>query len=201
MTILIFVTIRLKIEFINVKFVSTIKEHINKDFKIKVTLYTLQKIPILKTIIDNEKISKALKNEKIDKINKIEKEKITKENIKFEKDILGEIKKLNIELNEMDLKIDIGTENAAVTAFLIPVISTFIATFLSKKVTKYNKKQIFSITPVYIDQNLINIEFSGIFQIKMIHIINTICIVNKKKRKGEKDERTSNRRAYDYSYE
>jgi len=201
MTILIFVTIRLKIEFINVKFVSTIKEHINKDFKIKVTLYTLQKIPILKTIIDNEKISKALKNEKIDKILKIEKEKITKDNIKFEKDILGEIKKLNIELNEMDLKIDIGTENAAVTAFLIPVISTFIATFLSKKVTKYNKKQIFSITPVYIDQNLINIEFSGIFQIKMIHIINTICIVNKKKRKGEKDERTSNRRAYDYSYE
>ena len=52
----------------------------------------------------------------------------------------------------------------------------------------------------YINKNLLNIEISSIFQIKMIHIINTICIVNKK-RKGDKNERTSNRRPYDYGYE
>ena len=50
------------------------------------------------------------------------------------------------------------------------------------------------------NENLLNIEISSIFQIKMIHIINTICIVNKK-RKGDKNERTSNRRPYDYGYE
>ena len=111
------------------------------------------------------------------------------------------IKSLKIELNEMDLKILIGTENAGMTAFIIPIVSTFLAMFLSKKISRYNNKQIFSVTPVYINENLINIEFSGIFQIQMIHIINTICIFNKKKRKGDKNERTSNRRAYDYSYE
>lgn len=80
------------------------------------------------------------------------------------------------------------------------MISTVIAIFLSKKVKKYNDKQIFSIKPIYANQNLIKIEFSGIFQIKMIHIINTICILNRKRR-GGKGERTSNRRTYDYGYE
>ena len=98
----------------------------------------------------------------------------------------------------MNLNIALGTEDAAITAFIIPIISTFIAMFLSKRVQRYNNNQKFSIQPVYINQNLINIEFSGIFQIKMIHIINTICIV---KRKGDKNERTSNRRTYDYGYE
>ena len=87
-----------------------------------------------------------------------------------------------------------------ITALIIPIISTFIAMFLSQKVKKYNDNQKFLIQPVYINQNLINIEFSGIFQIKMMHIINTIFIVNKK-RKGDKNERTSHRRSYDYGYE
>ena len=100
----------------------------------------------------------------------------------------------------MNLKVFIGTENASLTAFIIPVISTTLALILSKNLKKYNHKQIFSITPIYVNQNLINIAFSGIIQIKMIHIINTICILNKK-RKGDKYERTSNRRPYDYSYE
>ena len=69
-----------------------------------------------------------------------------------------------------------------------------------QKVKKYNNRQKFSIQPIYVNQNLINVDFSGIFQIKMIHIINTICMINKK-RKGDKNERTSNRRFYDYGYE
>ena len=103
-------------------------------------------------------------------------------------------------IKEINLKILIGTENASLTAFIIPAISTFIAMFLSKQIRQYNEKQVFCVAPVYIDKNLINVKFSGIFQIKMIHIINTICIVNKK-RKGDKNERTSNRRTYDYGYE
>ena len=71
---------------------------------------------------------------------------------------------------------------------------------LRNQIKKYNENQKFLIQPIYINQNLINIECSGIFEIEMIHIINTICIVNKK-RKGDKNERTSNRRSYDYGYE
>ena len=54
--------------------------------------------------------------------------------------------------------------------------------------------------PKYGDENFIDLQFNGIFEIKMIHIINTICI-EKKKRRVEENERTSNRRSYDYSYE
>ena len=118
----------------------------------------------------------------------------------IDKELITSLKNIQIEIKEINLKISIGTENASLTAFVIPVISTFIATILSKQINKYNNKQSFLITPVYIDQNLINIEGSGIFEIKMIHIINTICILNKK-RKGDKNERTSNRRSYDYGYE
>mgnify|MGYP000162843410 CR=1 FL=1 len=70
----------------------------------------------------------------------------------------------------------------------------------NRKIKKINNMQKFEIQPVYINKNLINILVSGIFEIRMIHIINTICTM-KKEGKGDKNERTSNRRAYDYSYE
>ena len=68
----------------------------------------------------------------------------------------------------------------------------------SNPATPANKKYI--ITPLYFNQNIVNIEISGIFEIKMIHIINIIYILNKKEG-VKKNERTSNRRSYDYSYE
>ena len=50
------------------------------------------------------------------------------------------------------------------------------------------------------NKNIIKFELNGIFDIKMIHIISTICIL-KKKRRVYKNERTSNRRTYDDCYE
>ena len=126
--------------------------------------------------------------------------KIIENKANIDKELITSLKNIQTEIKEINLKILIGTENASLTAFIIPAISTFIAMFLSKQIRQYNEKQVFCVAPAYMDKNLINVEFSGIFQIKMIHIINTICIVNKK-RKGDKNERTSNRRAYDYGYE
>ena len=64
---------------------------------------------------------------------------------------------------------------------------------VEKLLDKYNIK------PIYNNQNLIIGEFSGIFQIKMIHIINIYVL--KRKEGVKKNERTSHRRSYDYSYE
>lgn len=197
---LMIITIRIKFEFINFKFTSLEKENLNKNYEINVTIYAFQVIPILKTRITNKKLKKVMNNKKI-------KETIKKQETKFlenwkiiDKQMLKGLKSIKLEIEEMNLKIQLGTEDVLITAFIIPIISTVVATFLSKKVKKYNNKQKFLILPVYRNQNLINIEFSGIFQIKMIHIINTICIVSKK-RKGDKNERTSHRRSYDYGYE
>lgn len=197
---LIIITIRIKFEFINLRFISLEKDHLNKDYQINVIIYIFQKIPILKTKITNKKLENVIKNEKIRETIKEQKTKIFENKRDIDKQIIKGIKSIKIDIKEMNLLIQLGTEDAAITAFIIPLISTIIAMFLSQKVKKYNDKQNFLIQPVYINQNLINIEFSGIFQIKMIHIINTICILNKKK-KGDKYERTSNRRSYDYGYE
>lgn len=194
------ITIRIKIKFKDFEFSSQNKEHLNKNYKIEVTIYTFNLIPILKFKITNKKIQKMFSNEKIKKIINEQKTKIIENRKDIDIEAIKEIKNIKIEINEMNLNISLGTEDASITAFIVPIISTFIAIFLSQKIERYNDKQIFSILPIYINQNLINIEFSGIFQIKMIHIINTICIVNKK-RKGDKNERASHRRSYDYGYE
>ena len=198
--ILMIVTIRIKIKFKDFEFSSQSKEYLNKNYKIEIIIYTFNFIPILKLKVTNKKINKALNNEKIRKVINEQKTKIVENRKDIDIEAIKAIKNIKIEIYEMNLNISLGTEDAAITAFIIPIISTFIAIFLSQKVKKYNYNQKFSIQPVYVNKNLINIEFSGIFQIKMIHIINTICIVNKK-RKGDKNERTSHRMSYDYSYE
>ena len=198
--ILMIITIKIKIEFKDLKFSSQNKEHLNKNYKIEIVIYTFKFIPILKFKITNKKIKDALNNEKIKKMINNQKTNIIENRKDIDVKDIKKIKNIKIEIDTIDLNISLGTEDAAMTAFIIPVISTFIALFLSQRIKKYNDKQVFLIKPIYINQNLINIEFSGIFKIKMIHIINTICILSKKK-KGDKNERTSNRRSYDYGYE
>lgn len=191
------ITIKIKFQIQNLKISTNEKPHLNKEYQIKMVVYTLGFIPILKIKLNGKKI---INNQKLQEKIKQQKTKIIENKANVDKELIKSLKNIKTDIKEINLKISIGTENAALTAFTIPVISTFIAIFLSKQIKKYNDKQVFLVEPVYLDKNLLNIEISSIFQIKMIHIINTICIVNKK-RKGDKNERTSNRRPYDYGYE
>lgn len=200
MIMVIFITIKIKFEIQNLKISTNEKPHLNKKYQIKIVIYTLGFIPILKIKLNNQNIKKIINNQKIKEKIKQQETKIIENKANIDKELITSLKNIKTEVKEINLKIRIGTENASLTAFTIPVISTFIAIFLSKQIKKYNDKQVFLVEPVYLDKNLLNIEISSIFQIKMIHIINTICIVNKK-RKGDKNERTSNRRSYDYGYE
>jgi len=196
----IFLIIILIIITTNLKFSTITKPHLNNKYQIKIKICTFGILPIFNIKINSKKINKILKNQKVKEKIKEEQTKIIENKANIDKELITSLKNIRTEIKEINLKISIGTENASLTAFVIPVISTLLAIILSKQINKYNNKQSFLVTPVYIDQNLINIEGSGIFEIKMIHIINTICIVNKK-RKGDKNERTSNRRSYDYGYE
>jgi len=140
------------------------------------------------------KLEKMKVKEKIKKIDFT----VFEKNISLDKEILQMVKKLNILIKKINLHIDIGTENASFTSIIVPAISTIIAIILRKKVKKF-ENQIFMINPIYQNQNLVNLSVSGIFEVKISHIINIIYILN---RKGVKEyERTSNRRPYDYSYE
>ena len=171
---------------------------LENNYQIIIKILTLEKIPIFRLKINKAKIEKLNKKTQIKQ--KIE-EKIKKQDfakaIEMEKKY--DLKKLipevykNIKLGteNINLKIDIGTENVMLTSFIIPVISTILVFIVKRN---------FKVKPIYENKNIIKFELNGIFNVKMIHIINTICIL-KKKRRVYKNERPSNRGTYDNCYE
>ncbi len=194
--ILIFVIIfsKIRIEIINLKFISNAQKHLNKDYSIIFKICILKYIPVIKLEITDKKVKKLNLKKKMENINiqKLEK------NININK-IKEILKKHKFIIKKLKLKIEIGTENSAFTAMIVVLISTIISFFLKNKIENH-KKQKFNVKPLFINKNLINIDFSGIFEMKLIHIINIIYILNRKE--GVKNyERTSNRRSYAYSYE
>ena len=193
--VLIFSKIQVEIENFRLNLPKNKNKILNDTFLFKIKLVIFGTLPILNLKINREKLKKLennLKDKKIKlDINKIGKQ-ITKENI-------NDAKKLQMHIEKIKLKINFGTENTILTSFIVPIISTIWSIVLTKKRVKEEKQRL-EINPIYNKGNLVNIVFEGIFEIKMIHIIKVIC-AKIKKRRVEKYERTSNRRAYDYSYE
>lgn len=184
----------MSIEVKNLKIKANKKIYMNDNYKIIFKIIIFNKIPILKFILNNEKL--VLERNKI--INK----KISKEEEKYFKNkIKKELFKhlSDIRINKLNLKIKIGTENAFFTSMIIPIISSIISIILMKKITNVEKQK-YIVEPIYLNQNLLEILISGIFEIKLIHIISIIYILTKKEG-VKKNERTSNRRSYDYGYE
>ena len=188
---------KINIQIINFKFNSQTNKHINEDYQFIVRLYFLGKIPVIKTKITKQKLEEIKLRERFKKINF----ENLKNNIKIDNDLKKSIKRLNVEIKRLNLKINLGTENSAITSIIVPAISTVIAIILKNKMKEF-EDQSFVVNPIYQNQNLINIELSSIFEIKIGNIINIIYNLAKKEKKGvNKYERTSNRRSYDYSYE
>lgn len=181
--LLIFSQIRIKVE--NFKF-SSEKENsrfINEDYNVKIQLIVLKFVPVVWININNKKIQKLKETKKIDfDFNKMFKN-ISKQKTKF----------VPIKIKKIHLNLDLGTDFSTLTTMIIPLVSTILSIILFKSDTK-QKNVYYKISPKY-NENIIKFELTGIFEIKMIHIINVIC-------KGEwRDERSSNRRSYDYSHE
>ena len=187
-------TLKIQIQIINFKFSSQKIRKINEDYKIIIKLIVLSKIPIFKISITKDKLENLKLKEKAQKI-----DWQSIQNKETDKNILKSFKELKFDIKNINLNVEIGTENACLTSILVPAVSTVISIWLGQKVKNY-ENQIFIIKPVFLNQNILNILISGIFELKMKHIISMIYMLNQKE--GVKEyERTSNRRAYDYSYE
>ena len=195
------ITIRVKIKIVNLE-LNTLKgkgNYIKEDFFAVITIYILEKVPIGKIKINKAKLKKMQASNKLNKMRNDFSQKLIENENNFDKDFFIAICNFPLELYNTSLKLEIGTKEVMFTTFLIPFISTIIALILKKYAKNNNQK--FKINPVYDEKNILKLEFKGIFEIKMIHIINTICILKKKKGRVKKNVRTSNRRSYDYSYE
>ena len=170
---------------------------LNYDYEIDIKLHLFNFIKVLSIKIDKEKINKLNLKDKIQKINfkKLQKEVLPK---KEQKEIL---RKLNIELKKFDLKLQIGTIDVIFTTAIVTLLASGIGIGLANIIKEYKKEKYnYEIYPIYQNKNLIKIQLNCIINLKMVHIISIIYLLLKKRR-VEKDGRTSNRRAYDYSYE
>ena len=172
------------------------KGRIKDKYEVKITLYFLEKIPILWFRLNNKRIRKISNSKQLEKLDL----KAIEKNIKFNKETLEIIKNIKIKISKLNLRIDLGTEDVIFTSYLIAFIASLIGLILPHIVQKNkinNCKYI--VNPIYQNRNIYHVNLDSIISIKIVHIIYSMLIFIKKGR--DKHERTSNRRAYAYRYE
>lgn len=172
-----------------------------EDYLFYIRLKFLDKITWLKIKIDSKKItkikkSKLLKSKTLEKISKM---KNVKESIlKNKKEIINirNLKDLDIKIEQLNLDMKISVSDYIITSFTTAIIASIISIILAKNINKYEKRKYkYAITPIYEYKPTLKIKLNCIIDIKIVHIMNVIYMLVKK-RSVEYDERTSNRRTY-----
>lgn len=195
-TILLLSKIQIEIKNLKIGNKEENRGRIKDKYEVKITLYFLKKIPILWFRLNDKKIIKISNSKQLEKIDL----KAIEKNVKFNKETIQIIKNIKIKISKLNLRIDIGTEDAILTSYLIAIIASLIGIILPHIVQKNkinNCKYI--VNPIYQNRNIYHVNLDSIISIKIVHIIYSMLIFVKKGR--DKHERTSNRRAYAYRYE
>ena len=110
--------------------------------------------------------------------------------------VLKNFKKIKFNIKKLDIDISFFSKNYVLSSYIV----VFISSVLSYIISKSNNDEIkYKIMQLNSDKD-IKLSFSGIFEFNMMHIIN-ILISFKRKRRCLKNERSSNRRSYDFGYE
>lgn len=115
------------------------------------------------------------------------------------KKIFNKLKKANIKLEKLDLKVAIGLEDCVITSYVVGLLSAIISNVLPYIYNKKNnvKNYNYQVMPIY-NKFFSKLQLNCIISAKLVHIIFIILLI----RKGSKKyERTSNRESYGYSYE
>ena len=191
--------LEIKIENFNISNLDNKKN--NEIFNLQISL----KIFKLKWISINLNLQKLAnlyvkQNIKIDRgeIDLKKTEKDMAEKLINNKKIKEELRKMKINLKKFDLKIALGVEDCIITSYLVAIASIIISNILPHLIKENVNECSYRINPIYNNRNLYNIDFDCIIDAKLVHIIYVIYLMRKK---GEKNERTSNRKPYEYSYE
>lgn len=143
------------------------KTRIKDKYEVKISLYFLEKIPILWLTLNNKKMRKIYNSKKLEKIDlkKLEsKVQIDKETIKI-------IKNIKIKLSKLYLRIDIGTEDAILTSYSIALIASIIGILLPHLAHDKINNCKYIVNPLYQNKNEYHINLDCIIRIKIVHII------------------------------
>lgn len=185
-----FSTIRIQVENFEASNMENMKKP--KNYKIKIALYLFNKIKWIWISLDDKKIQKISQKSKWNEVDI--KKYVDVKDIKL-------VKKLSPKISFLNLKVKLGAFDILTTTYLVAILSTFIAILLPYTIKKYKKENYYyEILPVYSDKNLYEIKLNCIIEEKMVHIISIVYALLKKRR-VDKNERTSNRRSYAYGHE
>ena len=132
------------------------EEKINEDGKIYVYLLLFNKIKLFRKNVRNIPM-KDVKFETSDFDIKSFKNKDIKINY------LELIQNINIDIKNIDLNVNIGTEDAGITAILVGILAGILGIII--------KKPKYQILPIYANRNLLKINLNGIFTIYLMHYI------------------------------
>ena len=167
------------------------------DYNIKLELYFCNRIKIFQVPIYKAKLAKSRR------WNKLKKQLNKKQNwsLKQVKLIVRYLKELKIDVEKFCFNLSLGTENVIITSFIVAFIASSIGILIGNFIKNYNENlYYYKIRPLYKNENIVDMKFSCIIKVKLIHIIYVIYKFSKI-RSDMKDEPTSHRRSYDYSYE
>ena len=161
----------------------------NENGKITIRFTILNKIDLFKFTTNINRFKLPESKNKYDKL----KNYIVKNNSIKIKDIQ---KKLKVKYENINLNIEIGKENAAITAILTGVVSSVVSVIIGKYFSDI-KEINWNVQPIY-NMNILKLSLNCIISVKLLHIINTIFIMRKE---DDKNARTSNRKNLKYIYE
>lgn len=161
----------------------------NENGKITIRFTILNKIDLFKFTTNINRFKLPESKNKYDKI----KNHIVKNNSIKIKDIQ---KKLKVKYEIINLNIEIGEENAAITAILTGVVSSVVSIIIGKYFSDI-KEINWNVHPIY-NMNILKLSLNGIISVKVLHIINIIFMMRKD---DDKNARTSNRKNLKYIYE
>ena len=186
-------TSTLELEVKNLKIIANnIKTSIIPDYKIIIRIYILKKIKIFDKNIKEGR----LQNKK--RLKYLQKKLNIQNNKKGSSRIFNikNIRNSRIKIKKFDLRITIDTENAALTAMLTGLAYLIIPNSLNY-FFKLQENIKYKVEALYKNTNQLIIYFDGIFEINLIHIINTYKVLVGKYKEDNKNG-TSNWKSYAY---
>ena len=180
----------IKVEIENLR-IGNIK--IKKEYNIKISINVFNKIKIFAINLNKDKLKKISTSKQLQKIDI---QKLSKK-VSINKEDLKVLKHIKPVIEKLQLYIDLGTEDAVLTSYLIAIIASIIGIALPHITQDINNCK-YLVNPLYNGKNQFNMDLNSIISLKIVHIMYVIYILIMKGR--DENERTSDRRAYGYSY-
>ena len=169
--------------------ISNEEEKIKVNFVLNIGIYFFNKVKLIKFTIDNYKISNLFESGKLDM-------KRLKENEAINIDVFKSLKYHDFKIEYFFIEGYFSTFNTVLSTSIYAFINAIIPLLIAHRL---NGKYINNFEFLNINENKININLNCIISVKMVNIINILHYL--KKKGGNNNGKSSDRRAYAYSNE